>query len=395
MGVVFGGRSVEHDVSIITGLQACEVLDARHQPVPIYIDREGRWFSGPSLRRIETYRAPVLDAEPVSLDLGSGELRPIAAPAAPASARRRGLLRGGGGSGETAAAPAAAEQRLDVIIPATHGARVLFVSGDPAMAYGERNAPGADMLAACRLDMKTDGVFYLAGDFHHYERRVINDKSLHVIAGGGGAFLHGTRISPYPEGAPAAVYPDAKTTRQLVAQVPLKLMLGRAGLLVHVAFFLLGSLVVGAAERSGTALTIASVLMSALLTLGLFGVAGAQGSRPKRILAVSIPFGVGLGFLPMALRMAIPRVVPHFAGDTVVLLAYAFAAAFIFGLFLVAVTVLGLEHQQAFTVLGHPGFKHFVRLCVHPEGKIEAWVIGKDDMLAEGPAEMIDAFTWE
>ena len=121
VGVVFGGRSVEHDVSIITGLQACEVLDARHEAVPIYIDREGRWFSGPSLRRIDTYRAAALDAEPVVLDLGSGVLRSavaaVAEPAAPA--RRRGLLRGGAGETPTAAAPT--EQRLDVIIPATHG----------------------------------------------------------------------------------------------------------------------------------------------------------------------------------------------------------------------------------------------------------------------------------
>jgi D-alanine-D-alanine ligase len=119
VGVVFGGRSVEHDVSIITGLQACDVLDARHEPVPIYIDREGRWFSSPSLRRIDTYRAPTLDAEPVVLDLGSGVLRSAGAPEAAAPARRRGLLRGGGA--EVQAAPAPAEPQLDVIIPATHG----------------------------------------------------------------------------------------------------------------------------------------------------------------------------------------------------------------------------------------------------------------------------------
>ena len=118
---MFGGRSVEHDVSIITGLQACEVLDARHQPVPLYIDREGQWFSGPSLRQIETYRAGTPAAEPVVLDLGSGVLRSAApAPQAVAAPKRRGLF-GGGGEPAPAAAPTVAEQRLDVIIPATHG----------------------------------------------------------------------------------------------------------------------------------------------------------------------------------------------------------------------------------------------------------------------------------
>jgi D-alanine-D-alanine ligase len=106
--VVFGGRSVEHDVSIITGLQACEVLDARHQPVPLYIDREGRWFAGPSLRDIDTYRAANLHAEPVVLDVGSGRLR------SPPAEQRRGMFGRGGGSPQP-------EQRLDVVIPATHG----------------------------------------------------------------------------------------------------------------------------------------------------------------------------------------------------------------------------------------------------------------------------------
>ena len=115
---MFGGRSVEHDVSIITGLQACEQLDQRHQPVPIYIDRDGGWFTGPSLRRIETYRAETLDAEPVVLDLGAGVLRSEPAAAAP-SPRRRGLF--GGGGADTPPPAAAVEHRLDVIIPATHG----------------------------------------------------------------------------------------------------------------------------------------------------------------------------------------------------------------------------------------------------------------------------------
>ena len=122
---MFGGRSVEHDVSIITGLQACEVLDARHHPVPLYIDRQGRWFSGPSLRDLDTYRADTLDAEPVVLDLGAGVLRSLAPPATDAAgaspaARRRGLFRAGRAhDGGPDGRPV--EQRLDVVIPATHG----------------------------------------------------------------------------------------------------------------------------------------------------------------------------------------------------------------------------------------------------------------------------------
>jgi D-alanine-D-alanine ligase len=109
-------------VSIITGLQACEQLDQRHQPVPIYIDRDGRWFTGPALRQVETYRAATLDAEPVVLDLGAGVLRsePTPTPTPTPPPRRRGLFGAGGGS-DTTSPPPAAEHRLDVIIPATHG----------------------------------------------------------------------------------------------------------------------------------------------------------------------------------------------------------------------------------------------------------------------------------
>lgn len=119
--MVFGGRSVEHDVSIITGLQACEVLDARHRPVPLYIDRDGRWFTGEGLRDIDAYRAETLRAEPVALDLGTGTLQRPAEPSEAAAPRRRGMFGGGGrdrDSGRDGSGPLPA---LDVIIPATHG----------------------------------------------------------------------------------------------------------------------------------------------------------------------------------------------------------------------------------------------------------------------------------
>jgi D-alanine-D-alanine ligase len=106
VGVVFGGRSVEHDVSIITGLQACEALDARHQPVPLYLDRDARWFTGDALRSIDAYRdGTPADAEPVILDLGDGVLRPL-------QTRRRGMFDRG---------QSPEPEPLDVVIPATHG----------------------------------------------------------------------------------------------------------------------------------------------------------------------------------------------------------------------------------------------------------------------------------
>ena len=270
---------------------------------------------------------------------------------------------------------------------------VLFVAGDPALANGERNDPGWRMLGACRLSLERDRVLYLAGDFHHYERRKVN-RSLHVIAGGGGAFLHGTRIGPYPKetGDPDVAYPTGAASRRLVAQVPLKLAVGRAGWLVHVALGVLASMELGAAREGQTAMVATSCTLSALLALALYFVAH-EGHGKRRIAMLAVPFGIVLGLLPVALRLSVAAL-PTMAGDPAVILVSAFGGSLIFGVYLMLLAMLGLEHQQAFTVLGHPGFKHFVRLCVHGDGRVEAWAIGKDDMLADSLPVLIDRFDW-
>ncbi|NJL93450.1 MAG: hypothetical protein HC915_06825 [Anaerolineae bacterium] len=56
VGVIFGSRSVEHDVSIVTASQVMRALDpARYAVTPVYIDREGRWFTGEALRHLQTF----------------------------------------------------------------------------------------------------------------------------------------------------------------------------------------------------------------------------------------------------------------------------------------------------------------------------------------------------
>src|SRR4029079_19104083 len=73
--------------------------------------------------------------------------------------------------------------------------KVVFVAPDPALAYGEPNELGARLLEATGFALKSERLFSLTGDAHHYERQEVAG-SLHVIAGGGGAFLHGSRIAP-------------------------------------------------------------------------------------------------------------------------------------------------------------------------------------------------------
>ena len=74
VGVVFGGRSVEHDVSIVTAHQAMAVLGERHEVVPLYVTREGRWLTAPGLNDLEVYRTTRWDdvGEEVSIVPGSG-----------------------------------------------------------------------------------------------------------------------------------------------------------------------------------------------------------------------------------------------------------------------------------------------------------------------------------
>jgi len=57
IAVLFGSRSVEHEVSIVSAIQAMDAMDPRrYEPLPIFITKEGRWYTGPELRRIEAYR---------------------------------------------------------------------------------------------------------------------------------------------------------------------------------------------------------------------------------------------------------------------------------------------------------------------------------------------------
>ncbi len=56
LGVIFGGVSVEHEVSIITAIQAMESIDSKkYDIIPIYIDKNGVWYSGAMLRDIKIY----------------------------------------------------------------------------------------------------------------------------------------------------------------------------------------------------------------------------------------------------------------------------------------------------------------------------------------------------
>jgi D-alanine-D-alanine ligase len=110
VGVFFGSRSVEHEVSVITAQQAMAAMPAdRMIPVPVYIAKTGAWYTGDALLQLERYKdidrliaastRVTMRPEPA----GAGELFEVEA--------RRGLLGG---------APRAVS-RFDVAMPLVHG----------------------------------------------------------------------------------------------------------------------------------------------------------------------------------------------------------------------------------------------------------------------------------
>lgn len=57
VAVLFGGRSVEHDVSIVTAQQVMKAFDElRYEVVPVYISREGKWYTGQALRNLDAFK---------------------------------------------------------------------------------------------------------------------------------------------------------------------------------------------------------------------------------------------------------------------------------------------------------------------------------------------------
>lgn len=57
VAVLFGQRSVEHEISIVTALQLMNALDPlKYTILPVYIAQNGRWYTGQKLRERSTYR---------------------------------------------------------------------------------------------------------------------------------------------------------------------------------------------------------------------------------------------------------------------------------------------------------------------------------------------------
>ena len=57
VGVIFGGKSLEHEMSIITAIQAMNNIDTdKYDITPIFITKENIWYTGGALRYVDTFK---------------------------------------------------------------------------------------------------------------------------------------------------------------------------------------------------------------------------------------------------------------------------------------------------------------------------------------------------
>lgn len=69
LAVVFGGPSQEHDVSVVTASQLMDAVDIRAIDVlPVYVDFENRFLSGPLLRDVSRFKPKPPELQPISFN---------------------------------------------------------------------------------------------------------------------------------------------------------------------------------------------------------------------------------------------------------------------------------------------------------------------------------------
>jgi hypothetical protein len=274
---------------------------------------------------------------------------------------------------------------------------------DPLFRFGGPSRTGTDMIQTLGFDFHARRHFLLSGDVHHYERST-EGGMLHVIAGGGGAFLH---PAPVVGGRRRAErrWPNAAESRALLGGVPWKIARGRSGFLPHIVFAILfgPAMSVGLELYDRTGVIAAAPVMMTLVITTIYALIGGVRRRWRLVLPRAFLAGAFTASLPILASLLVKHALLrlHFV-PTLFVVASAtfvltlFAASYVFGFYLSHLTRRGIEHTQAFTALDHPGYKHFLRLRVRADGKgVDGYCIGLTDPLAAGAKpELVDFFSW-
>ncbi len=80
VGIIFGSRSCEREVSIISAVQLMRFIDRdKYDPIPVYIDEKGNWYTGEPLMDIQSFKPFRPEAKGIrkvfpDLSSGSGAL---------------------------------------------------------------------------------------------------------------------------------------------------------------------------------------------------------------------------------------------------------------------------------------------------------------------------------
>jgi D-alanine-D-alanine ligase len=146
VGVIFGGQSGEHEISVMSARGIVRALDPdRFEPVLIGIDRRGAWHPLPAPALLQAARGAAQDV------VGEGALTPVNAPRAALSA---------GNSNEIDVADLGGRFGVDVFFPIVHGTLgedgalqgLLEMAGAPYVGCGVLgSAVGMDKDVAKRL----------------------------------------------------------------------------------------------------------------------------------------------------------------------------------------------------------------------------------------------------
>ncbi len=187
VGVVFGGRSVEHEVSLVSARAIMKALDpARYEVVPIGITRQGRWVTGKISRAIPP--DPSVHGLVPLRGRGTGSIR--------RSSRERRRADPG---------------RLDVVFPIVHGTGGEDGSLQGVLDLADLPYVGAGVLgSALGMDKATmKALFRDAGlpivDYRVFRRHEIARDPEEVAAGVEQAFGYPCFIKPSNGGSSVGV----------------------------------------------------------------------------------------------------------------------------------------------------------------------------------------------
>ncbi|MDF2960426.1 MAG: DdlB, partial [Paenibacillus sp.] len=108
IGLIYGGKSGEHEVSLQTALAVIKAFDmSKYEVIPFYITKQGDWRSGPCLQGpVDSAAALKFESEPQTGD--SFALQPFF-----------NTLQTADPKSASASNPAA--QQIDVVLPLLHG----------------------------------------------------------------------------------------------------------------------------------------------------------------------------------------------------------------------------------------------------------------------------------